>query len=175
VGRFAAVGCGAYIALTSLAGIFFGVQAGDGWLAIIHGSLGITMGAAGIVGAFVARPLRSALLGWFLVGIATRAVVGIDLFFLLVGVPVAAALLAAFAAELLIRRSTANTLWGFAGGASSIVAFALLVLAAPHLPVICQPPPPPGTSVVLFAYPGTSVWPWDGVGQMYFLRCGVQH
>jgi hypothetical protein len=148
-----------------------GVQAGDGWLAIIYGTLGISMGLAGVVSAFVDRPLRSALLGWFLVGIATRAVVGVDLFFLIVGVPVAAVLLAALVVELSTRASAANTLWSIAGAASSVIAFALLAVAAPHLPVICPPLPAAGKSVISISYPPDNIFPWDGVGVLYFERC----
>jgi hypothetical protein len=173
VGSFAAVGFGAYIALTSLVGIILGVQAGDGWLAILYGTLGISMGLAGAVSAFVDRPLRSALLGWFLVGIATRAVVGVDLFFLIVGVPVAVVLLAALAVELSIRASAANILWSFAGAASSVIAFALLAVAAPHLPVICPSPPPPGKSVILVSYPQDNIFPWE-VAVLYFERCASE-
>jgi hypothetical protein len=133
--------------------------------------LGISMGLAGIVSAFVGRPLRSALLGWFLVGIATRAVVGVDLFFLIVGVPVAVVLLAALVVELSIRASAANTLWCIAGAAASVIAFALLVLAAPHLPMICPPPPSAGKSVLLISYPPDNIFPWNGVGVQYFERC----
>ena len=53
---FGAIAFGAYIALTSLVGIFLGVQVYGGWLSIIYGALGISMGLAGMVGAFVARP-----------------------------------------------------------------------------------------------------------------------
>lgn len=171
VGRASVTIFGAYIALTSLVGIFLGVQAGDGWLAILYGTLGISMGLAGAVSAFVDRPLRSALLGWFLVGIATRAVVGVDLFVLLVGVPIAALLLAALVVYLSIRASAANTIWSIAGAASSVVAFALLAIAAPHLPVICPQSPPAGKSVVLFSYPSDNIFPFDGIAVLYFERC----
>jgi hypothetical protein len=174
VGTIAAVGFGAYIALTSLVGIIFGVQAGEGWLAILYGALGISIGVAGIVSAFVDRPLRSALLGWFLVGIAARAVVGVDLLFLVViGVPVALVLLAALGVELSIRASVANAVWAFAGAISSVVAFVLLVVAAPHLPVICQPPLPPGKSVILISYPPDNIFPWGDVALQYFDRCAT--
>src|SRR5438270_13540743 len=73
--RIGAFGFGIFIAVTSAAGIYFGVQVGNGWLAILYGLLGCTMGLAGVVAALVARPLRSGLLGWFLVGIAARAVI----------------------------------------------------------------------------------------------------
>jgi len=169
---FGAIGFGAYIALTSLVGIFLGVQVYGGWLSIIYGALGISMGLAGMVGAFVARPLRSLLLGWFLVGIATRAVVGADIFSLFVGVPIAVVLLGALAVELSVRASAANTLWAIAGAACSAIAFALLVVAAPHLPVICPSLPPPGTSVIGVAYPPTNIFPWNDVEVLYFERCG---
>ena len=174
VGSFAAAGFGAYIALTSLVGILLGVQAGDGWLAIIYGTLGISMGLAGVVGAFVGRPLRSALLGWFLVGIATRAVVVGDLVFLIVGVPVAVVLLAALVVELSIRGSAANTLWCFASAASSVVAFALLAVAAPHLPVICPSLPAAGKSVLRISYPLDTEFPFQGIAVLYFERCAEE-
>jgi hypothetical protein len=173
LGIGAAIGFGAFIALTSLVGIILGVQAGEGWLAIIYGTLGISMGLAGVVSVFVDRPLRSALLGWFLVGIATRAVVGVDIFFLIVGVPVAAVLLAALAVELSIRATAANTVWCIAGAASSVVAFALLAVAAPHLPVICPPSPAAGKSVALIAYPSDDIFPFDGIAVLYFERCAA--
>ena len=174
VGRFAAVGFGAYIALTSLVGIIFGVQAGEGWLAIIYGALGISMGLAGAISTFVDRPLRSAFLGWFLVGIASRSVVGVDILFLVVGVPLAVVLLASLGMELFIHASVANTLWAFAGAVSSLVAFALLAVAAPHLPAICQPPPPAGRSTILVSYPPDSIFPWGDVALQYFERCATQ-
>ena len=175
LGSFTAVGFGAYIALTSLVGIILGVQAWDGWLAIIYGTLGISMGLAGVVSAFVDRPLRSALLGWFLGGIATRAVVLVgDLIFFTVGVLVAAVLLAVLVVELSIDKSAANTLWCIAGGALSVVAFFLLVVAAPHLPVICQSLPPAGKSLFFVSYP-PNAFPWDGIGVLYFERCAEQH
>jgi hypothetical protein len=174
VGSAAAIGFGAYIALTSLVGILLGVQAGDGWLAILYGALGISMGLAGIASAFVDRPLRSALLGWFLVGIAARAVLVGDLFFLVLGVPVACVLLGTLVVELSSRASAANTLWGIAGSALSVIAFVLLVAAAPHLPVICPSLPEAGKSVLLISYPIDSVFPWDdGVEELYFERCAT--
>ena len=108
VGIGAAIGFGAYIALTGLVGIFLGVQAVYGWLAILYGTVGISMGLAGVVSAFVDRPLRSVLLGWFLFGIATRAVVGADVYSLVVAVLIAAALLAALVVDLSVRGSVAN-------------------------------------------------------------------
>jgi hypothetical protein len=174
LGSAAAVGFGAYIALTSVVGIMLGVQAGDGWLAILYGALGVSMGLAGVVSAFVGRPFRSALLGWFLVGIATRAVVVGDLFFLIIGVPVAVVLLAALAVELSVRASATNTLWCLAGAASSVIAFAALAVAAPHLPVICASPPAAGTSISTISYPSDNSFPYDGIANQYFERCGKE-
>lgn len=172
--RAAAIGFGAYIALTSLVGIILGFQAGDGWLAILYGALGISMGLAGVVSAFVDRPVRSALLGWFLAGIATRAVIEGDGFFLIVGVPVAGALLAALAVELSVRPSAANTFWALAGSAASVIAFVVLAVAAPHLPVICPTPPATGRSVFLISYPSDNSFPFDGIANQYFERCAKE-
>lgn len=69
------MGFGAFVAITSVAGAVIGVLAWNGWLAIIYGTLGLTMGVAGIVGVWTRPPLRSALFGWFRVGIAGRAIV----------------------------------------------------------------------------------------------------
>jgi hypothetical protein len=157
-----------------MVGIMLGVQAGEGWLAILYGALGISMGLAGVVSAFVDRPLRSALLGWFLVGIATRAVVVGDVFFLIVGVPIAGLLLAALALDLSVRPSATNTLWCLAGAASSVIAFVVLAVAAPHLPVICPTPPAAGRSVFLISYPSDNSFPFDGIGNQYFERCGKE-
>lgn len=174
VGKATLIGFGSYFALTSLVGILLGLQAGDGWLAIIYGALGISMGLAGLVSAFAKRPLRSGLLGWFLFGIATRAVVGADVFDLYIAVPIALALLAALVIELSIRPSVANTAWCVAGASLSVVAFVLLAVAAPHLPVICPSPPAEGQSRISIVYPADTMFPFDGIGNSYFERCAAR-
>lgn len=47
-------GFGAFIAATSGLGIALGVHAGKGWLAILYGGLGVSMGVAGMAGVFAA-------------------------------------------------------------------------------------------------------------------------
>src|SRR5712691_13211298 len=78
---------GAYIVVTSLGGIVLGVLGWNGWLAILYGALGVSMGAAGIVGALTSGPRRATLLGWFLVGIAARAILEGDLYLWFVSFP----------------------------------------------------------------------------------------
>lgn len=173
-GMAAAIGFGSYIALTSLVGILLGLQAGEGWLAILYGALGITMGVAGAASAFVKSPLRSGLLGWFLFGIATRAVVGADVFDLFIAVPIALALLAALLIDLSIRPSVTKTVWGLAGALLSAIAFLLLAIAAPNLPVICPSLPAEGQSSFLIEYPADNIFPFDGIATSYFERCAAQ-
>src|SRR5258707_11329329 len=64
---------GAYIVVTSLVGAIVGVQAFNGWLAILYGALGVTMGLAAILSGFVSGPRRALFVGWSLVGLASRA------------------------------------------------------------------------------------------------------
>src|SRR6266436_7812323 len=65
---------GAYIVVTSLVGAIVGVQAFNGWLAILYGALGATMGLAAILSCFVSGPRRALFVGWSLVGLASRPV-----------------------------------------------------------------------------------------------------
>src|SRR6266436_1013418 len=64
---------GAYIVVTSLVGAIVGVQAFNGWLAILYGALGATMGLAAILSCFVSGPRRSLFVGWSLVALAAPA------------------------------------------------------------------------------------------------------
>lgn len=111
----ASVGFRAFIAITSIAGAVVGVLAWNGWLAIAYGSLGLTMGVAGIAAVWTRPPLRSALFGWFLVGIAGRAILEGGIYLWLISIPVAVALLAALAFELVRRPSATATKWALAG------------------------------------------------------------
>jgi hypothetical protein len=166
--RILAIGFGAYIATTSLGGIALGVHADDGWLAILYGGLGVSMGGAGIAGVWLKGAARGALLGWFLVGIASRAVVEGDAYLWFISFPIAAALLCSLAFELLYHRSSAKTLAAAAGGSLAILSLVGLAIIAPSLPVICAPKT--GTSETLFNYPGDSP-PFDVAESAYTLHC----
>jgi hypothetical protein len=168
--RAAALATGSFIALTSAAGLFLGVQAGDGWLAILYGAMGVSMGIAGAVSLFVNRPLRSALLGWFLVGIAARAVIDAGIYLWFFSFPIVVAFVGAFVLELVLTRSRAGVLAAAGGGALSLASLVLLALAAPILPVICGAPPPPGGSTLRISYPPTS-FPWDEAEFQYIVSC----
>jgi hypothetical protein len=128
------------------------------------------MGAAGIAGAWARHPLREALLGWCLLGLAGRAVVAGDILFLSVGIPIAAILIAVLTFELRSRPSTAGTLAALGGGAFAVLSTVALAYAAPYLPALCPGSPAAGTSVFLIAYP-PSVSPWDTAERKYVLRC----
>ena len=156
--------------LTSVLGIVFGILAYNGWLAIVYGLLGVSMGAAGILGAWAKHPLREALLAWCLLGLAGRAVLVGDILFLTVGIPIAAILVAALTYELLGRRSTAGTLAALGAGVIAVLSTVALAYAAPYLPALCPGSPAAGTSVFLIAYP-PSVSPWDTAERKYVLRC----
>jgi hypothetical protein len=173
IGRIAAVSFGAWIAITSAVGIALGVHSGEGWLAILYGSLGMSMGAAGMAGVWMSGAPRGALLGWFLVGIASRALVEGDLYLVFISAPIAVALLATLAFELLHRPSVSGTLGAAAGGGLAVLSLIALAIAAPSLPVICQPFPAPGTSSWSIAYPGNTP-PFDVAEQNYADRCSIQ-
>ena len=68
------------------------------------------MGCAGIVGALTSGPLRATLLGWFLVGIAIRAILEGDLYLWFISFPVAAALIVGLIVELVRARSISKCL-----------------------------------------------------------------
>ena len=163
---------GTFIAVTSAIGIGLGIHAGEGWLAILYGGLGVSMGIAGIAGIWRTGAPRGALFGWFLVGIASRAVVEGDAYLAFISIPIALALLAALAAELLRQPSAPRTLGAAAGGGLAVIALVVLAVAAPSLPVICAPHPSPGTSTWVFLYPGNSP-PFDDAEQNYDMRCGI--
>lgn len=166
----ATIAFGTFIVLTSVLGIVFGILAYNGWLAILYGLLGVTMGAAGIAGAWAKHPLREVLFGWCLLGLASRAVLVGDIFFLSVGIPIAAILIAALTYELLGRRSTAGTFSALGAGAVAVLSTIALAYAAPYLPALCPGSPAAGSSVFLIAYP-PSVSPWDTAERKYVLRC----
>ena len=166
VGRIASVGFGAFILVTSAAGIVLGVQAGNGWLAILYGLLGCSMGLAGIAGTFVARPLRSALFGWFLLGIALRTVLDGGVYLLWITFPIPVVLLGVLLYELTRRPSRSDTTAALGGGALALATLVLLALAAPSLPVIC---PPPGSGL-LISYPPAD-FPWEQAEHHYTDVC----
>ena len=166
--RIGAFGFGIFIAVTSAAAIYFGVQAGNGWLAIFCGLLGCTMGLAGVVAALVARPLRSGLLGGFLVGIAARAVIDGGLYLFLFSLPVAAILTGALAIELNKARSRSSTKMALGGGVLALAALVSLALTAPAFPVIC--PAPITGPAIRISYP-PSGFPWDAAEYQYHVMC----
>jgi hypothetical protein len=168
--QIGAVAVGGFIAITSLVGIFLGVRSGEGWLAIVYGALGVSMGAAGIAAAWMTGVRRGLLLGWFLVGVASRAIVEGDLYLIFISVPIALLLLAALTIALLRRPSRASTLGAAVGGGLSIVVLVALAISAPSFPVICAPAPPQGTSELLISYP-FSTPPFDAAERNYILRC----
>ena len=161
---------GAYIVVTSLAGIGLGVLAWNGWLAILYGALGVSMGFAGIVGALASGPLRATLLGWFLVGIASRAILEGDLYLALISLPVAAVLIAGLIVELVRARSTSAVAFGALGGAAAIVALAILGAVGPQLPAICPTHSAQTRTFIEISYPPT-VFPWDAAEQKYAEQC----
>ncbi len=169
-GRIVWVGFGAYIFVTSLVGIVLGVQAFNGWLAILYGALGASMGLAAILCAFVSGRRRDVLIGWSLVGLATRAVLEGDLYLWFVSLPIAAILLAALVANLAVLPSWSERTVALVAGIASIVSLALLASVAPSLPTICPPRQPPGTSISLVSYP-PDVFPWDAAEHKYIDRC----
>src|SRR5258708_19957539 len=79
---------GAYIVVTSLVGAIVGVQAFNGLLAILYGALGATMGLAAILSCFVSGPRRALLVGWSLVGLASRAVLEGNVYLWIVTLPI---------------------------------------------------------------------------------------
>jgi hypothetical protein len=169
-GRIAAVALGAWIAITSAIGIAVGVHASEGWLAILYGGLGVSMGIAGIAGVGMTGALRGALLGWFLAGIASRAILEGDLYFVFISVPIAIGLLSALTFELIRGPSVARSLSAVAGGGLAVLALIVLAIVAPSLPVICQSFLGPGRSVTIFLYPG-NIPPFDAVERNYIDRC----
>jgi hypothetical protein len=170
LGRVLATGFGGYIALTSLVLTFLGVEGGNGWLAILYGGLGVSTGLAGVVGVLSSRPLRSLLMGWFLVGMTARTVLDGGLYLGLVGVPVMILLVAALVVEVSKGRSVVNAMWTAGGGAAAVIALVLLAVVAPDLPAVCPARPALGQSVVLVSYPFYG-WPWDAAEQKFIEAC----
>lgn len=160
--RIASIVFGVYIALTSAVLIVVGVQGWGGWLAILYGLLGIVTGLAGVAGTFVDRPARSALFGWFLVGVAFRSIIDGSVYLIIFTAPFALVLLAALVLELAYRGNYANVAAGLGAGAAAIVALFVLSAVAPSFPAIC-PPTHPG---IQFSYPG-NVGFWDGAQSKY--------
>jgi len=163
VAQVACVAFGAYIAITSAVLGVLGVYADNGWLSIVYGSLGVSMGVAGIAAVFTKEPMRSALLGWFLIGITSRSV--LDGLYFLWFIPFTATLLVVLVATLAYKASTAKTRSMLAGGLLAILSSAVLVVAAPHLPVICPSPP----ARFAISYPSSSVW--EEAESRYQLSC----
>lgn len=166
----ASVGFGAYIAITSLIGIALGVAGWDGWLAISYGALGVSMGVAGIVAPRLTGPLRSTLFGWFLLGLASRAVLEGDLYLWFISFPIAGILVLMLALELAHERSIPGALWATGAGALAVVSLVALAFAAPHLPAICPWSPAAGRTMVLISYPG-STFPWNVTELTYAEQC----
>jgi hypothetical protein len=169
-GRVAAVVLGMFIVITSAAGIALGLRAEEGWLAIIYGGLGVSMGVAGVVVSWTKGALRGSLLGWFLIGLASRAVAVGDIFLLVIGIPVAAALVLVLTLALLRQRSGAVAAGAVAAGILAILALVVLAAVAPSLPAICIPIPASGTSQGLILYPANAP-PFDFAEQSYDLHC----
>ena len=161
---------GAYIVVTSLVGAVVGVQAFNGWLAILYGALGVTMGLAAILSCFVSGPRRALFVGWSLVGLASRAVLEGNVYLWIVSLPIAAILLTALMVSLVRMPTWSERMSLLAAGIASILALTLLALAAPALPAICPPPPPPGKSVLLISYP-PGVFPWETAERKYMDAC----
>jgi hypothetical protein len=156
-----------------LLGIYLGFQAFNGWLAILYGSLGASMGIAGIAAVLTKHPVRDALLGWFLIGITSRAILE-SLYFIWIGwfisFVIAAILITALVWELSRRPSADRTLYALGGSAAAILSLVVLAFAAPYLPILC-----PGTRAVsgpilLIPYP-PSAFPWGEAEVKFDLRC----
>ena len=170
IGRIVWLLFGAYIVVTSLVGAIVGVQAFNGWLAILYGALGVTMGLAAILSGFVSGPRRALFVGWSLVGLASRAVLEGNLYLWIVSLPIAAILLIALTVSLVRMPTWSERMSLLAAGIASILVLTLLAVAAPALPAICPPPPPAGKSVLLISYP-PGVFPWETAERNYMEAC----
>lgn len=159
---------GGYIALTSAVLIVVGLQGWGGWLSIVYGLLGIATGLSGVAATFVDRPLRSALFGWFLVGVAFRAIIDGSAYLIEFTVPIAALLLAALVVELNSHSNRTNVTAGLAAGAAAIVTIFVLRAVAPYFPAICLPEHPYGGFVI--GYPG-NVGFWDEAQSKFAFAC----
>jgi len=169
-GRIIWVLFGAFIVVTSVAGAILGVQASNGWLAILYGALGASLGLAAILCGVISGPGRAVFVGWCLVGLAARAVLEGDLYLWFVSLPVAAVLLTALIVSLSRLSSWSARLQTLAAGVASILALTLLAVVAPALPTICPPRQPPGKSVSFISYP-PDVFPWESVELNYIAAC----
>lgn len=169
----ASIAFGAFIAVTSVIGIYLGFQAFNGWLAILYGSLGASMGVAGIAAVITKHPLREALLGWFLIGITSRAILE-SLYFIWIGwfvsFVIAIVLLGGLIYELRRHPSAAGTLCAMGGGAAAILSLVVLAFVAPHLPALCPAPRGESASVLLISYP-PSAFLWDEAKLKFDLGC----
>jgi hypothetical protein len=159
--------------VTSVIGIYLGIQAFNGWLAILYGLLGASMGVAGIAAVLTKHPLREALLGWFLIGITSRAILE-SLYFIWIGwlisFVITVVLLGGLVFELSRHPSAARTLYALGGGAAAILSLVVLAFVAPYLPALCPAPRAAGASVLLIPYP-PSAFPWDEAELKFDLRC----
>jgi uncharacterized membrane protein len=159
--------------VTSVIGIYLGIQAFNGWLAILYGLLGASMGVAGIAAVLTKHPLRDALLGWFLIGITSRAILE-SLYFIWIGwfisFVIVVVLLAGLVYELSRHPSAAGTLYALGGGAAAILSLVVLVYVSPYLPALCPAALAEGKSVILIPYP-PSAFPWDEAELANSLRC----
>ena len=160
--RVAAIVFGAYVTVTSTVLAVFGARSGNGWLAILYGTLGVTMGVSLILSPFLGRPLRDTLLGWALVGLALRGFVDGTIYLWWITIPIAIIFLVVL--FLAVRGPLQQTAWAAAGAAASVTAFGLLALVAPNLPAIC-----PGNGPGIF-YP-SNIFPWEAAEQRYMNEC----
>ena len=168
LGRVASIIFGGYIALTSAVLIVVGIQGWGGWLSIVYGLLGIATGLAGVAATLVDRPLRSALFGWFLVGVAFRAVIDGSVYLIEFTAPIALILLVALFVELISHQNHVNIAAGLTAGAAAIVTIFVLRAVAPYFPAICVPQHPYLGFVV--QYPG-NVGFWDEAQSKFEFAC----
>ena len=173
-GKTAGAGCVAFgllILITSVAEAILAIRAYGGWLAILYGSVGVSMGISGVLAPWAKEPNRSVLLGYFLFGIASRAVVE-GAVFLWLDIPFVLAPLTALAVAMLRRPTFGRTLWAAAGAGLSILSLVALALATPIVPPLCPQPTATGTSEWGLAYP-RGLPAWDLAEQRYFQRCTI--
>jgi hypothetical protein len=123
-----------------------------------------------MAGVWMKGALRGALLGWFLVGVASRAIVEGDAYLALISFPIAVALLSALAFELLHWRSAAKALGAAAGGCLAILSLPALAITAPSMPAMCSSDAAFGRSQsMVFRYPATTLF--DAAEERYTERC----
>jgi len=170
IGRIVWLLFGAYILVTSLIGALLGVLGFNGWLAILYGALGASMGLAAILCTFVSGPRRAVFVGWSLVGLASRAVLEGDAYLWFVSFPIAGILLTALLVSLSRLPTWSERTSLLAAGIASILALTLLAVVAPALPTICPPRQPPGKSFSFIFYPPND-FPWDTAERKYVEAC----